>query len=939
MNQYTTVKSLLHILYLEDDPKDAELVQATLLAADLVCHVTRVDTQPEFSDLLARGGFDLILADYTLPSFDGISALQIAKEVRPEVPFIFVSGTLDEEVAIDALKVGATDYVFKTRLSRIVPSVQRALREAEERAERKRAEDGLRAAISERTRLSAVRAEIGMALARKDSLRETLRACVEAMVRHLDAALARIWTVNTDAQELELQASAGMYTRLNGRYSRIPLGELKIGLIAHKREAHLTNDVLNDPRISDHDWARAEKITSFAGYPLVVDDRVAGVMGMFSRSPLPQSTLDTLAFVADGVAQGIERKHAEEKLRRSEAYLTEAQRLSQTGSFGCALSTGKMSWSEETFRIYGYDQSTKPTVGHVLQRVHPEDKPLIQEHMDRASREGKACDVECRLVLPDDSVKHVRIVAHAAKNESGILEFIGAVMDVTATKQAEETLRRSEAYLAEAQRLSHTGSFGWRPSTGEILWSEEAFRIFGYDRTAKPTIDLVLQRVHPEDAARVRQTIERASQDAKDYDHEYRLLTPDGSVKHLHVAARVLRDQSGNFEFVGAVTDITDRKHAEDILRASEQSFRLMVDSIPGLVNTTTAAGEIELANQQLLDYVGKTLEELKDWRPLVHPDDLALAEARWSRSVETGHPYDDEHRLLRADGVYRWFHLRGHPMRDKEGQIVRWYILLTDIDERKNADEKLRRSEARLRQVQADLAHVTRVTTMGELTASLAHEVNQPIAATVTNASAGLRWLAAQPPDLEEARQALGRIIKDGNRAGEVIRRIRALVKESPPQQDRLDINETILEVVLLTGSEVHNNRVSLQTQLSNELPLILGDRVQLQQVILNLIKNAVEAVSAVSERPRELLVSSSKDESKGVLVAVRDSGPGLGPEARAHLFDPFYTTKPEGMGMGLAISRSIIEAHGGRLWATPNQPHGAVFQFTLPAGGDRMP
>jgi PAS domain S-box-containing protein len=235
-----------------------------------------------------------------------------------------------------------------------------------------------------------------------------------------------------------------------------------------------------------------------------------------------------------------ERKKAEEKLQESEAYLAEAQRLSQTGSFGCRLSTGEMFWSEETFRIYGYDRSTQPAVERVLQRVHPEDKPLVQEHMDRASREGKACDVECRLLLPDDSVKHVRIVAHAAKNESGIIEFIGAVMDVTATKQAEEKLRRSEAYLAGAQKLSHTGSFGWNVSSGEIYWSRETFRIFEYEPTVKVTIDLVVQRTHPEDRSAVQQLIERVSREKMEFDFEHRLLMPDGSVKHIHVLARAL---------------------------------------------------------------------------------------------------------------------------------------------------------------------------------------------------------------------------------------------------------------------------------------------------------------------------------------------------------------------------------------------------------------
>jgi signal transduction histidine kinase len=233
----------------------------------------------------------------------------------------------------------------------------------------------------------------------------------------------------------------------------------------------------------------------------------------------------------------------------------------------------------------------------------------------------------------------------------------------------------------------------------------------------------------------------------------------------------------------------------------------------------------------------------------------------------------------------------------------------------------------------QAELAHVNRVTTMGQLTASIAHEVNQPVAAVVTNADAALRWISAQPPDLEEARQALGDIIKDGNRAGNVIHRIRTLInKKVPTRNDRLDINETIIEVIDLTRSEVLRNGVALQTRLAEDLPLIQGDRVQLQQVMLNLIINAVQAMSGVSERSRELLIGSGKDASTGVLVTVRDSGPGLNPESVGHLFDAFYTTKPGGMGMGLSICRSIIEAHGGQVWATANVPQGAIFQFTLP-------
>jgi PAS domain S-box-containing protein len=491
----------LDILYLEDDPRDAELVQARLEAEGVACRVTRVETEAAFCASLEQGGHELILADYTLPSFDGMSALKLVLERHPEVPFIFVSGTLDEEAAIEALKLGATDYVFKTRLSRIVPSLQRALREGQERAERKR---------------------------------------------------------------------------------------------------------------------------------------------------------------------------------------------------------------------------------------------------------------------------------------------------------TEEALRRSEAYLAEAQRLSHTGTFGWDVSSGYLYWSQETFRIFEYEPATLPDVERVLQRTHPEDRALVRRIIDSAFQERKGFEVEYRLLMPAGSVKHLRVVAHLA---TNGLEIVGAVTDVTESKEAQDALRTS-----------------------------------------------------------------------------------------------------------------------------------QAELAHISRVMTMGELAASIAHEVTQPLAGIVANGNACIRWLAGACPNLEEARDAAQRIVRDGKRAAEVLARIRALTRKAAPEMERLDLNDTIKEVVALAQGELRKNRVALRTELLDDLPPVFGDRVQLQQLVLNLFMNGIEAMSAVGDRPRELAVTTGNGERDQVLVTVRDSGVGLDPQGREHIFDAFYTTKPRGMGMGLSISQSIVQNHGGRLWAAANDGPGATFQFTVP-------
>jgi PAS domain S-box-containing protein len=319
----------------------------------------------------------------------------------------------------------------------------------------------------------------------------------------------------------------------------------------------------------------------------------------------------------------------------------------------------------------------------------------------------------------------------------------------------------------------------------------------------------------------------------------------------------------------------------------------------------------------------------------LIHPEDRASVVAGAADALSGGHCYDLEYRVVRPNGEVRVVHSQGNVMRDESGTPCRIFGTIQDITERKRAEEDLRESERRYREAQMALVHANRVTTMGQLTASIAHEVNQPIAAAVTNAHAALRWLGGHPPDLEEVRQSLDAIIKDGNRAGDVIDRIRDLVKKAPPRHDQLDINEGILEVIEVTRSELLRNGVSLQTQLAKGLPPIRGDRIQLQQTVLNLIMNAVEAMSEAREGSRDLRISTAED-LKGVLVAVRDSGPGLNPESLKRLFDPFYTTKPGGMGMGLSICRSIIEAHGGRLWASANEPRGAVFQFTLPPERD---
>jgi PAS domain S-box-containing protein len=543
--------------------------------------------------------------------------------------------------------------------------------------------------------------------------------------------------------------------------------------------------------------------------------------------------------------------------------------------------------------------------------------------------------------------------------------------------QTNESLRRSEAYSAEAQRLSHTGSFGWDVSSGEIYWSQETFRIFGYGRATKPTLELVVQRTHPEDKALVRQVIDRASQERKDFDFEHRLLMPDSSVKRVRVVGHPSTEHaSGNLEFVGAVTDITERKQAEQRLRAQYTVTQLLAEAAtleavtPKILQSVCEFLRWDLGALWSIDRQAGVLRCVEVWhkesveapqfeatsRDSTFMPGVGLPGRVWSRHEPAYIPdvvHDDN--FLRASvaareelhaafafpillggevlGVMEFF---SHEIRQPEQDLLN---MMATLGSQIGQFIERKRAEDALHHAQMELAHVTRVATLGEMTASIAHEINQPLGAVVNSASACLRWLDAQK--LEEARRSVSRVIAEGHRASEIIERIRALVKKAPSRKDWLDINETIHEVIALAHSEVQRNGIALETRLSDDVhyvPLILADRIQLQQVILNLMINAIEAMSGSDEGPRELLVRSGIAESQHVLVAVRDSGPGLDPKNLDRLFDAFYTTKPQGLGMGLAICRSIIDAHGGRLWATANDDRGATFQFTLPTVGERL-
>ncbi len=529
--------------------------------------------------------------------------------------------------------------------------------------------------------------------------------------------------------------------------------------------------------------------------------------------PLVKPSGETGEFVG-AVMDISQRKRDEEKLRRSEESLLEAQRLSHMGSWRRDVASGAVTISPEIYRIFGISPGEEDSKADFwVSRIHPEDRKRVVELVQRSQIDKADYQSDYRIVLPDGSIKHLHAIGHPVLNESGdIIEFVGTSIDVTAAKQAEATLRQSEAYLAEAQRLSHTGSWAWIPATGEMrYWSEECYRVLGFDpQSGPPQFETVFQRIHPEDQPKSAETVERATRECAEFEMDNRLVHPNGEIRDIHVVGHPVLTSAGDLvEFVGTVFDITERKRAEE--------------------------------------------------------------------------------------------------------------------------------ERERLRQAQADLARVSRVTTMGELAASLAHEIKQPIAATVTDAQTCLRWLKRDQPDLEEASAAASRIVKDATRAADIISRIRSQFQKGSLNRELVDVNEVIREMIALLQSEAMQSNISVRTELAADLPHIMGDRLQLQQVTMNLIANSIDAMKNVDE-PHELVIKSQLTEEEQLHVSVSDTGIGLPAQQADKIFDPFFTTKPHGTGMGLRISRSIVESHGGHLWATSNSGRGATFSFTVPTAAEAV-
>ena len=558
---------------------------------------------------------------------------------------------------------------------------------------------------------------------------------------------------------------------------------------------------------------------------------------------------------------------------------------------------------------------------------------LIPKALAIPSPEALRVEIAERKRTQEDLRKAKDELERRVEERTSELRKINAdlLAEIVQRNLAEEELRRSEDRMRSlVETVKDYAIFGLDPSGRVVSWNVGAEHIKGYD--AKEIMGQHFSRFYPPERLLINQPemqLRVAAAEGRFEEDGWR-VRKDGSRFWANVVITALRDRDGNLLGFSKITrDLTERKRAEEALRESEEQLRLAQKaSGSGVWDWNPRTGVVSWSEEHSRIFGVAPDQRDRPWKSflqLVHAEDRTRLQSEANSALKPGGELDVEYRISRADGQVRWVVSKGRTHCGDGDEPVRMIGLTQDITERKQLEQALLKT-------QTELAHLSRVMTMGELTSSIAHEVNQPLAAVVMNGDACLRWLAVEPPNLNKVRESLASIIQQAARAGEVITRIRALAKKATPQKTALRIDELIFEVIGLVGGELAKHHVFLETELESGLPVVFGDRVQLEQVILNLIANGIEAMSTVTGRLRDLSIATKTTEGRQILISVRDCGSGLAPELIDHVFEAFFTTKQAGIGLGLSISRTIVETHGGRLWATANPAHGATFQFTLP-------
>jgi PAS domain S-box-containing protein len=663
-----------------------------------------------------------------------------------------------------------------------------------------------------------------------------------------------------------------------------------------------------------------------------------------------------------------ERKRVDEerealacKLEESNARLEEAQRVAHVGHWEWDLETNEVVWSDETYRIFGLKPQERPMeLAGVREMVHPDDRESLFGGVDVDLSAGAYPVAEFRIVRPGGEVRTVHAITSKRWSAPPVdsngeasgraRKLFGTVQDVTENKRVEEErqalsrdLQDSNARLEQAQRLAHIGYYEWNLITGRVTWSAELHRIYGLSPQDGPIdMALVSEMIHPDDRERVFRESDESIRSGVPAAAEHRVVRPDGEVRTVHGLGTVKRNAAGiACEMFGTVQDITDRKRAEDALQRSQSELRreqAYLAEAQSLTHTGSWAANFHTGRH---DHVSDEIYRLHGFDPnkgplgldsfynTIHPDDEPVVREFITHAINARTDFEvAEYRICRPDGAIRFLRAIGH--HNPSGDMGEYVGITMDITERKRAEAE----RERLRQLEADLARVNRVNMMGELAAALAHEIKQPITASVTSADALLRWLARDPPDLDRARAAASRIEEDANRAANVIDSLRSFYKTgTPTKRQIIDVKEIIEQMSGLLRGEADRHTITIRSEVDPDTPNILANPVQLQQVFMNLMLNAIEAMK---DNGGTLTIRSRINPENRLSVSISDTGIGLPTGSAEQVFEPFHTTKPQGTGMGLTITRSIVESYGGRVWATANQGKGATFHFTLPCEGE---
>jgi len=901
-----------------------------------------------------------------------------------------------------------------------------------------------------------------------------LHSIVHGLAAQPGVALSRIWllpsvhlpsfyhSASDPPDCLCLVASAGTpinssgedWSFLQGHFARVAFNVGKVGQVAATRHPILVEDVAaQNDWIVRPEWAKREEIRSFAGHPLIFRDKLLGVIAVFSRQPLGQREFTWLGLFANQAALAIANACAEEALQSSERNLVALVNTIPTAAW-TTRPDGYCDFLNQVWLDHAGMDAEQAQGWGWTEAIHPDDRAKLVEVWQSCLASGIPIDTEARIRRFDGSYRWFLIRGNPLKDQEGnILKWYGTCVDIEDRKRGEEALHARE--LSWRQIVDNIpGLVATTRAMGEVEFlNRQTLEYFG--KTGEELKNWALiDAVHPDDLPRVIEARKKSIEMGQIYEVEHRCRRADGVYRWFQVRGLPVRDAENKVTaWYLLLTDIDDRKKAEQALQSSERNLNLIINVIPTFIGVLRADGSLLYTNQAVLDYTGLTLEDVRneDHRArFFHPEDVERLREERRVALARAVPFENEQRMLSKDGSYRWFLIRYKPLLDDQGIINRWYVAATDIEDRKRVEAQVEQAYLRLAEAQqlsktgsfitdllgddhnwseeafrifefdpaaqvsvelirktihpedlptfeaviargmtgadvdfnfrivtsrgavkhlrgmarvmaqsggrplfigalqdvtqsklaeealdkarSELAHVARIATLNTLTASIAHEVNQPLSGIITNASTCRRMLDGDPPNIEGARETARRIIRDGNRASDVITRLRALFSKKDFTLEPLDLNEATREVIALSLSDLQRNRVVLLSDLAEDLPPVIGDRVQLQQVILNLIRNASDAMLGVDGRPKELLIKTARDESDRVRLSVIDAGVGFAPEAADKLFEAFHTTKTDGMGIGLSVSRSIIERHHGRLWAEANAGPGATFSFSVP-------